>query len=83
MLLELLPHYPVTSSAWGALFWISVSLSAAAWVHFEVIGISEDDAPELTKWMHGFPWIVVLLLFFFGQVLWWADFMAANFRSLW
>ena len=27
--------------------------------------------------------IVVLLLFFFGQVLWWADFMAANFRSLW
>jgi hypothetical protein len=83
MLLELLPLYPVTRSAWGALFWISLLLSAAAWLHHEVIGFPEDDEPELKKWLHGLPWIVGLLLLFFGQDLWWADFMAANFRSLW
>jgi hypothetical protein len=79
----MIPLWPVTSLAWGTTFWISVLLSAAAWIHIEVIGAPDDDAPTLTQWMHGLPWAVVLLLLLFGQDIWWAEFMGANFRSIW
>jgi len=83
MLFELLPLWPATRLGWGALLWLGGILSALAWIHIEVIGMPDDEAPQTEQTLHAIPWAVVAIFLFFGQEFLWPSFMEASFRSLW
>ncbi len=80
-LAELLPLWPVTTKAWLAISGICTLLGYGMWMHEEFFGMPDEDHPSF--WKHILPWAVILLLLFFGQDLWWPEFMERNFIRLW